>query len=60
MFVLYTNEDSYFVEYLLGQLILSESINEAMVFDVLDNAKKCQTMLLKECDLLTSVNTFIK
>lgn len=59
-FVLLTNKDNYFVEYLIGSLVLSDSISEAMVFKDYDTASKFSNMLLSVCDLETSVNTFIK
>lgn len=60
MYVLVTSQDSYFVEYLIGMLILSNSLFEAMVFDDLDTAVKFKQMLLTNCELQTSINTFIK
>lgn len=60
MYVLLTPQNTYFVEYLIGTLILSDSLFEAMVFDDLDTAVKFKQMLNKVCDLQTSISTFIK
>lgn len=60
MYVLLTNLDNYFVEFLIGELVLSNSIDEAMVFDELDTAIKFKAMLFQVCKLETSINTFIK
>ena len=59
MYVLLTKEETYFVEYLIGSLILSNSISEAMVFDNKDIALKFQKRLFNQCQLETSVNTFL-
>ena len=60
MYVLLTPEDTYFVEYLIGMLVLSNSLFEAMVFDDLDTAIKFKQMLYVTCELQTSISTFIK
>lgn len=60
MYVLLTLQNTYFVEYLIGTLVLSSSIFDAMVFDDLDTAIKFKKMLLVTCELNTSVSTFIK
>ena len=60
MYVLLTPQDSYFVEYLIGTLVLSNSIYEAMIFEDLDTAQKFKEMLLITCELQTSVSTFIR
>jgi hypothetical protein len=60
MYVLLTPYKTYFVDYLIGQLILSNSIGEAMEFSDYDTAFKFQTMLIQTCKLETSINTFIK
>lgn len=59
LYVLLTDKDRYFVEYLLKQLILSESISEAMTFDNYHTAIKFQQMLKSSCKLNCSVNTYI-
>lgn len=59
MYVLITHYNTYFVEFLIGELILSNSIEEAMIFDNLEMAFKFKEMLLNVCELKTSVSTFI-
>lgn len=54
-----TAKNSYFVEYLIGSLILSDSITEAMQFDCDITAGKFKIMLWEQCELLVSVNTYI-
>jgi hypothetical protein len=58
-YVLLTADETYVVEYLLQQLILSESISEAMVFDDMELALKFKKMLWECCGLQCSVNTYI-
>lgn len=59
MFVLLTDDNTYFVEYLLGHLVLSVSISKAMQFDNQIMAEKFQFMLMDKFELNTSINTFI-
>ncbi|TSE09605.1 hypothetical protein [Aquimarina algiphila] len=58
-YVLLTDEQSYFVEYLIGELVLSTSISEAMKFDDEHIALRFKQMLHNSCKLTTSVNTYI-
>jgi hypothetical protein len=60
MYVLLTLQNTYFVEYLIGTLVLSNSIYDAMVFSDLETAVKFKKMLFLTCELQTSVSTFIK
>lgn len=60
MYILLTLQNTYFVEYLIGTLVLSSSIFDAMVFDDVDTAMKFKQMLLTTCELNTSVSTFIQ
>ena len=60
MYVLLTLDHNYFVEYLIGTLVISNSIFDAMVFDDLDTAVKFKKMLICTCDLQTSISTFIR
>lgn len=60
MYVLLTHKENYFVEYLIGTLVISSSICEAMIFEDLETAVKFKTMLFITCELQTSINTFIK
>ena len=58
-YVLLVQDGTYFVEYLLNELILSDSITEAMTFDNYDTAIKFKQMLHERCKLNCSVNTYI-
>jgi len=58
-YVLLTEDQTYFVEYLIGELVLSNSISEAMKFDDEHLALKFKKMLHNSCKLITSVNTYI-
>lgn len=58
-YILYTDKETYFVEYLLNHLVLSDSITEAMIFTDLVTAIKFQQMLKLRCDLKCTVNTYI-
>jgi hypothetical protein len=60
MYVLLTPQNTYFVEYLIGTLVISSSIFDAMVFDDLDTAIKFKQMLICTSQLQTSISTFIK
>lgn len=59
MYVLLTNRNKYFVEYLIGSLILSDSIEKAMLFNDNDTAQKFKQMLYQTCEIKTTVQTFI-
>lgn len=58
-YVLLTNRERYFVEFLIGELVLSESITHAMEFDDIEIAIKFKKMLHNTCDIICSVNTYI-
>lgn len=58
-YVLLTTQQTYFVEYLMGELVLSQSISEAMIFEDSITANKFKEMLFVCCLLDCSVNTFI-
>ena len=58
MYILLTETDTYFVEYLLGQLVFSTNVSEAKVFDDKTLAFKFRDLLLKK-KIVCSVNTFI-
>ena len=58
-YVLLTDEETYFVEYLIGELVVSKSISEAMKFNDEHLALKFKKMLHNSCKLITSVNTYI-
>ena len=57
--VLLTEQGEYFVEYLLGQLIVSSSISEAMIFDDFITASKFKEMLTAVCKINCYINTYI-
>jgi len=57
-YVLYTDKKTYFVECKLNEVILSDSISLAMIFNTIQ-AFHFQDMLLKVYDLNCSINTFI-
>ncbi|MDO6490980.1 MAG: hypothetical protein ABJD66_00050 [Cellulophaga sp.] len=59
-FVLFTADNKYVVEYLLQQLILSDSITEALIFEEYDLAVGFRKMLAKNCKLDCSINTYIE
>ncbi len=58
-YVLLTEDQNYFVEYLIGELVLSNSISEAMKFNDENLALRFKQMLHSSCRLTTSVNTYI-
>lgn len=58
-YVLMTKNDSYFVEYLLDFLVVSDSISEAMIFTDFFTATRFQEMLSKKCDIHFNISTFI-
>lgn len=58
-YVLFTDTETYVVEYLLGELILSTSISEALVFTDESQALQFKQLLYRDCRLTTSVNTYI-
>jgi hypothetical protein len=60
MYVLLTDKNCYFVEFLIGELIISQYIGDAMIFKELDTALKFKKMLHQTCFLNTSINTFIE
>lgn len=59
-YILLTQGGTYFVEYLLNELILSDSMTEAMTFDNYDTALKFKQHLFERCNLNCSVNTYIQ
>lgn len=58
-YVLFTKEETYLVEYLIGELVLTKSISEAKVFNDYDIALNIKTLILKDCKVECSINTFI-
>lgn len=60
MYVLITINGNYFVEYLFNELIMSDSITEAMTFEDLETATKFKNMLNNVCNIIVNISTFIK
>ncbi len=58
-YVLMTKNDSYFVEYLLDFLVISDSISEAMIFNDFFTATKFKEMLSNKCHVTFNISTFI-
>lgn len=58
-YVLMTKNNSYFVEYLLDFLVVSDSISEAMIFNDFFTANRFKEMLLNKCDIYFTISTFI-
>ena len=58
-YVLLTDQSTYFVEYLIGELVLSHSVTKAMVINSFDTAFKFKQMLWSCCNVTCSVNTYI-
>ncbi|MDP5060529.1 MAG: hypothetical protein NWP64_01285 [Maribacter sp.] len=58
-FVLLSENNTYYVEYLIGHLVLANSITEAVVFESQSHAIKFQKYLYQNCSVRFSVNTFI-
>ncbi len=59
MYVLFTDQNTYVVEYLLNELVLSKNCTEAMVFKQEEIAHKFKALLFARCGIRCSVNTFI-
>lgn len=58
-YVLMTKQELYFVEYLLNELVFSDSISEAMLFHDLIVAGKFKEMLIEKCELHTLISRVI-
>ena len=56
-YVLLTDDQNYVVEYLIGELVLSNSITEAMKFNDEKIALRFKDRLKQSCQLTLSVNT---
>lgn len=59
-YVLLSEFNTYFVEYLLGELVITDHISEAAVFKDQNQAKKFKEYLFEHCHMTFSVNTFIQ
>ncbi len=60
MYVLLTSDEKYVSEYLLNELILSDSISEALTFDDETKALRFKKILVERCQITCSVNTYIE
>ena len=58
-YVLMTEEGSYLVEYLIGELVFSPSITQAMVFTDHKVALQFKKLLYNRFGIVVSVNTYI-
>ncbi len=54
-----TEDGSYLVEYLIGELVFSTSITRAMVFDDHKIALRFKKLLYDRFQIKVSVNTYI-
>ncbi len=59
-FVLFTADHQYVVEYLFNQLVLSNSISEALIFESHALAIRFQKTLKADFKLQCSINTYIE
>lgn len=60
MYVLLSEDNNYFVEYLLGHLATSTSITKAKVFDDFYIADRFKILIYYKYKIKMSINTFIK
>ncbi|EGD33724.1 hypothetical protein HMPREF9071_1886 [Capnocytophaga sp. oral taxon 338 str. F0234] len=58
-YVLMTQEGSYLVEYLIGEVIFTSSISRAMIFSDLKIALRFKNLLYERFKIKVSVNTYI-
>ncbi len=58
-YVLMTDQSLYFVEYLCNELVFSDTLSQAMIFNDLDVAGKFKDMLLEKCKVYTTINPII-
>ena len=58
-YVLMTQEGTYLVEYLIGEVVFTSSISRAMIFSDVNIALKFKTLLYDRFKLKVSVNTYI-
>ena len=57
--VLMTQEGTYLVEYLIGEVVFTSSISRAMIFSDVNIALKFKTLLYDRFKIKVSVNTYI-
>ena len=58
-YVLMTQEGTYLVEYLIGEVVFTSSISRAMIFSDVNIALKFKTLLYERFKIKVSVNTYI-
>ena len=58
-YVLMTQEGTYLVEYLIGEVVFTSSISRAMIFSDVNIALKFKTLLYDRFKTKVSVNTYI-
>ena len=58
-YVLMTQEGTYLVEYLIGEVVFTSSISRAMIFSDVKIALKFKTLLYDRFRIKVSVNTYI-
>ena len=59
IYVLMTQEGTYLVEYLIGEVVFTSSISRAMIFSDVNIALKFKTLLYDRFKIKVSVNTYI-
>ena len=58
-YVLMTQEGTYLVEYLIGEVVFTSSISRAMIFSDVNIALKFKTLLYDRFKIKVSVHTYI-
>ena len=58
-YVLMTQEGTYLVEYLIGEVVFTSSISRAMIFSDVNIALKFKTLLYDRFKIKVSVTTYI-
>jgi len=58
-YVLMTEEGTYLVEYLIGEVVFATSISRAMIFTDLRLAQRFKSLLYERFKIKVSINTYI-
>nr|WP_311457065.1 hypothetical protein [uncultured Capnocytophaga sp.] len=58
-YVLMTEEGTYLVEYLIGEVVFATSISRAMIFTDLRLAQRFKSLLYERFKIRVSINTYI-
>ncbi|WP_297980250.1 hypothetical protein [uncultured Capnocytophaga sp.] len=58
-YVLMTEEGTYLVEYLIGEVVFTTSISRAMIFTDLRLAQRFKSLLYERFKIKVSINTYI-